>query len=158
MESKSGALRGIPKASWAARTIGFIENEQATKLKTDLEVFSQKNQRENVATTLASKKGRNTEDLLQAVYSGDLYRLVANGQRPRGELGRPLYTNPKLINLCHMGSVDRSLLCGRPETQQATPNKELFFSGCSPHREGRRRKSVPSLGCSMSRLQTRKKF
>ena len=50
VESKSGALRGIPKAFWAARTIGFIENERATKLKTDLEVFCQEYQGEGNAS------------------------------------------------------------------------------------------------------------
>ena len=38
---ESGPQKGSPKASWAARPMGFKEGNQATKLREDLEVLSQ---------------------------------------------------------------------------------------------------------------------
>lgn len=39
-EKKSGPWTGSLKASWAARPVGFIESNRATKLRADLEILS----------------------------------------------------------------------------------------------------------------------
>lgn len=98
-----------------------------------------------------ARKTRPAGDLLRAVYSDPLYKLLP-GSPPSPAQAFILLCRPTPVS--HVDLTDRLLQCGSSPAKQAQPNKGLFTAESTCQQEGRGRKPAPSLRQGSSQLST----